>query len=104
MAQHCCKSLCYTDSNFHAFVGAHKERESIMNDEPFGERFNYNLAEGAAMSGSNPVRLATAIGTDLGKMIFGALGSGAKPENHPEMCSQSADIASKASLRVRSYN
>ena len=72
-----------------------------MDDRFFGDRYNYNLAEGAAMSGSNPLGFATAVGRDVGNMVWGSLGFGQKsPDNNPQMCAQSACTFRKANLRV----
>ena len=72
-----------------------------MNDSAFGERHNFNMAQGAAFSTGNPLQFATAVGRDMGSLLLGSFGFGApKPENHPEMCSQGACSIRKANLRV----
>ena len=72
-------------------------RVSIMNDDLFGERYNYGMAESAT---SNPLRTATAMGRDVGNLLMGSLGFGGKAENDPRMVVKSCCTVQTANLKV----
>lgn len=80
------------------FCAGGVHRASILNDEMFGERYNYGMAEAAGAS--NPINFATAVGRDVGSLFFGALGFGPKPEKNEAMCAQSHCPIRQGNLQV----
>jgi len=46
----------------------------VLVDKPFGQRYAYGLAEGAALNPLDPWRMAAAVGRDVGNFLMGSVG------------------------------
>jgi hypothetical protein len=74
-----------------------------MNDKPFGQRYAYGLAEGAALNSLQPWSMAAAVGRDVGQFLLGSVGwapSQARPEANENNCEHSACNIMNGKLKV----
>ncbi len=86
---------------------ARMDHASVLEDQPFGQRYAYGFAEGAALNPLEPWRMAAAVGRDVGQFLMGSVGlapSQARPEADEEKMEHSACNIMNGKLKVSFFH